>query len=460
MKIEATTLDAYKLIHEGVLALARAERQGFHIDVVYCERKKKFLTKKIDKLTNDILESDFFAKWKKVYGKKSNIESGTQLAHILYVVMKIKAPRKTAGGGGSTDEEALSHIKGVPELSKIIEIRKLRKLRDTYLDAFLREQQDGYIHPFYNLHTVVTYRSSSDSPNFQNLPKRDKVALNIVRRAILPRPGHMLMEADFSGLEVSISACYHQDPTMLKYLFDPTSDMHSDMAAQIFFMDKIDKHLPSHKILRQAAKNGFVFPQFYGDYYGNNARGICEWVKLPHSKWKEGKGIELPDGSHISDHLIAHGLTGYNAFVEHMKDVEHDFWFNRFPVYNNWKDQWVRQYQEQGHIDMYTGFTCRGVMRRNEVINYPVQGSASHCEQWSFNRCDEVMREEKWDTKLLGSIHDSIIFDVLPSEKEHVKEVITRITCKELAENWKWIIVPLSIDIDEYGIDEPWIMKD
>ena len=128
---------------------------------------------------------------------------------------------------------------GIPELDNLLRIRKLKKVRDTYLEGFLREQVNGYIHPFFNLHLVRTYRSSSDHPNFQNIPKRDKEAMNIVRRAIFPRPGHQLLELDYSGLEVRIAACYHKDKTMLRYIGDPHSDMHGDMAKQIFIIDDL-----------------------------------------------------------------------------------------------------------------------------------------------------------------------------------------------------------------------------
>ena len=167
------------------------------------------------------------------------------------------------------------------------------------MEAFEREQVKGILHPQFNLHNVISYRSSSDSPNFQNMPKRDKEIMKIVRSAIYPRRGNMLMEVDFSGLEVSIAACYHKDPVMMKYLTSDHSDMHGDMAQQIFLIKDFNRDLPEHKNLRQAAKNGFVFPQFYGDYYKNNAIGLCQWVSLPQTTWKTGQGSQLP-GENLS----------------------------------------------------------------------------------------------------------------------------------------------------------------
>ncbi|KKL05637.1 hypothetical protein LCGC14_2604030, partial [marine sediment metagenome] len=120
-----------------------------------------------------------------------------------------------------------------------------------------------------------------------------------------------LLEVDYSGLEVRIAACYHQDPNMLKYINNPASDMHGDMAKQIFKLPKLDKAITEHKVLRDAAKNGFVFPEFYGDYYKNCAESMaCNWGELPQSRWKEGQGIKMPEG-YLSDHLIAKGIKSY-----------------------------------------------------------------------------------------------------------------------------------------------------
>ena len=306
---------------------------------------------------------------------------------------------------------------------------------------------DGYLHPSFNLHLVRTYRSSCERPNFQNIPKRDKEALEICRRALLPRPGHLFIEADFAALEVMISACYHKDSTMLAYLRDPNADMHSDMACQIFFLDHLDRSLEAHNTLRQAAKNAFVFPQFYGDYWKNNAKSLAEWVKLPQSEWKEGQGIQLPDGKHISDHLLSKGIKNFDQFAEHIKQVEQDFWGRRFKEYDEWRNVWVTQYRRRGWLQMLTGFVCSGVMRRNEIINYPIQGTAFHCLLWTLIRLDEIIQKEGWDTKIVGQIHDSIVLDAHPNEREQVAEVLHHIVTKELPAAWTWIIVPLELSL-------------
>jgi DNA polymerase I-like protein with 3'-5' exonuclease and polymerase domains len=453
MTVIPNTAEAYQLFHDGILAIARAEMQGMRIDLDYVEKTKQELSIRIEKIEKQLFNSSFYRHWEHTVKGIPNISSDKQLAYFLYNVRKLKPTKTTASGQGSTDDEALKSLK-LPELDMILEVRKLKKIRDTYLEAFAREQVKGYIHPQFNLHNVVTYRSSSDSPNFQNIPKRDKEAMNIVRNAIFPRPGNQLMEVDFSSLEVSIAACYHKDPVMIKYLTSPHTDMHGDMAMQIFKLNEFDKH--THKTFRQAAKNAFVFPQFYGDYYKNNAIGLCQWIELGQGVWKNGQGIQLPDGKYISNHLRSVNINCFNDFVEHLQKVEQDFWQRRFRVYAKWKEKWYAEYMKNGFMDSYTGFRFRGEMRRNEVINYPVQGAAFHCLLWCFIRLDAVIREKGWGSKLIGQIHDALVIDVVPDELQKISKMIKRITTVELAQHWRWINVPLSVEADLGTVNGSW----
>jgi len=453
--------NAHTLTHEGILALARAERQGIRVDIDLAEQRYKELTTLIDDLIISFEKSKFYRHWKHASGKKTlNINSNHQLSSYLYKVKRIKPSIITPSGQGSTSDEALSAL-GIPELDILLRIRKLKKLRDTYLKAFIQEAHKGYIHPIFNLHMAATYRSSSDSPNFQNIPIRDKEAKETIRGCLFPRPGHQLVEIDFSGLEVSIAACYHKDPTMLSYLKDPNSDMHGDMAKQIFLFDEeFDKALPAFDTLRKGAKNGFVFPQFYGDYYGNNAIGLSQWAELPLKyKYKKTDGLELPSGINLGEHLIRKGIKSLGGFTDHLQKIEKHFWMKRFPVYARWKKKWFAEYEKKGFFDMFTGFRCSGLMGKNDVVNYPVQGAAFHCLLWSFIQLDKLMVKEKWDTRLIGQIHDSILFDVHPDELDHLIASAKNVTEVQLAKEWDWIITPLSIDIELCEVDESWLHK-
>jgi len=456
MNLHPNTNDAYRLLHNGTLALMRAEQQGMRVDMDYIECTTEQLTQQIDELEVQLKKTKFFRHWQHSRGNRAvNINSDVQLGNYIYNRLGLTPVKLTDSGRGAVDEESLLALE-IPELESIIKIRKMRKNRDTYLGGFAREQVDGYVHPFFHLHFVRTYRSSSDRPNFQNIPKRDKEAQRITRQALYPRPGHQLLEFDYGALEVRIAACYHQDPNMLKYIREG-HDLHADMTQQIFNINKYDKATDGHAFLRSAVKNGFVFPQFYGDYYGNNAVDISgnKWCGLKGERWKPGQGVGF-EGAHISDHLISHELGSLQKFTDHLKDIEQDFWENRFPDYAAWKRRWWAAYRKFGYIDMKTGFRCSGLMERNDATNYPIQGSAFHCLLWSFIELDRLMQLEKWDTRLIGQIHDAIIFDVNPAELTHVIETIRRVTTQDLPQAWKWINVPLEVEGDLFPIDGSW----
>lgn len=455
MKNMLSPEQANQLFLEGAKALASAEIQGIRIDLGYVDKVKRILTKKIEKAEEEFRKTDFYLGWRKSTTNPINIHSPKQLSFYIYKVLKIKQIKDTNTGQGSTGDSALEELK-IPALSVLIRARKLRKIRDTYIESFMREQVDGYIHPFFNLHSVITFRSSSDKPNFQNMPKHDKLAMKYVRSALFPRPGHRLVEVDFSGLEVSIAACYHQDPAMLSYLKDK-GDFHLDVAKQIFFIKNFDKKLKEHAHLRFAAKSGFVFPQFYGDWYKSCTLGICNHVDLPVDiPWKRGCGVQLPDGTYLSTHLQNNNIKNFSAFENHIKNIEHDFWQKRFPIYNQWRERVWALYQKTGRVLSYTGFVYQGAMRRNEVINYPVQGAAFHCLLWCFIKLDKYRIAENWRSKLIGQIHDSIVLDIHPEEFDMVMARIYSICTKEILEIFKWIIVPLQVDTEVGQIDASW----
>lgn len=458
MNINPNTLDAYNLLHEGTLAFANAEQAGFRVDMEYIERKKKFLTKKILHLEDKFKDSKLYRHWEHSAKGKVNIYSHDQLSHFLYKVKKIKIEKRTATEKGSTDNDALSQM-NIPELDALLQAQKLKKVRDTYLDAFAKEQVDGVLHPFFNLHLPRTFRSSSNSPNLQNVPRRDKESMKLCRQALYPRKGHQFLELDYSKLEVCIAACYHKDPTMLKYIRDG-HDFHADITKQIFKIKNFNKSIPEHNTLRDATKNGFVFPQFYGSYYKNCAIGLaCGWGKLSQGRWHKGEGIPMPEGT-LADHLINNGIPSLKKFEDHLQELEKAFWQDRFPHYARWKEKWWNLYKKKGYVDLYTGFRCSGVMRKNDVINYPIQGAAFHCLLWSFIQLNKIFIEGGWKSRLIGQVHDSILIDLHPSELRRAIKLIKRVTCNDLREAWKWINVPLDVDIELCPVDGSWAEKE
>ena len=450
--------EAYQLFHEGALALTTMEQQGLRIDVMHLRKEMRKITGKIKKLETEFEESKFYEDWQKsLKGKKVNTNSGKQLADYLYGVKGYTPPKETKSGKGSTDEESLVLL-NIPELNKILKIKKLKVIRDRYLKGFDREQIDGQIHPFFHLHLARSFRGSADRPNVQNIPKRDEEAMQIVRSTIYPRKGHQLLELDYKQLEVRIAACYHRDPTMCKYL-EEGHDMHGEYAQKIFSFGGTD--FPNYKWLRAATKNGFVFPQFYGDYYKNNANFICKnWIQLPTKRWKKRQGMELSEGKYISAHMIEQGITSYVDFEKHLQEIERIFWEETFPVYARWKERWWKRYKRKGEFTSLTGFTYHGVFKRNDVGNYPFQGSAFHVLLWSLIQGVKAQKEERWRTKIVGQIHDALVLDVYPDELKHVIHVMKCIMCNDVRQKWPWIIVPLEIDAELCPVDGSWAEKE
>lgn len=453
------TEEAYQLMHDGILALARAEQAGIRVDVDYVERKKVMLERKMKEIEEEFRNTKLYRHWQHSQNSPVNLNSGVQLGNFLYNVKKIEPSRLTENGKGSTDEEALQEL-NIPELDLLLKRSKLKKTWDV-LDGFAQEQVNGYVHPAFNLHLVRTYRSSSDSPNFQNIPKRDEQMMNLCRKAIYPRPGHQLLEVDYGQLEVRISACYNKDQKLIYDILE--GDMHSDMAKQIFYVNKIDKKNHGHNTLRQAAKNGFIFPEFYGDYYKNCAVNVAsKWCRLPQGVWSPEQGIVMDDttGITVADHLARKaGIRSMQGFEKHLQRIEKEFWYSRYVEYTAWKEMWWKMYQKYGYISLKTGFFCSGVMKRNDCINYPVQGAAFHCLLWSFIQLDKFIRDNKLDSRLIGQIHDSMIIDINPSELRLIADTVKKITCVDLPKAWKWIIVPLEIDMEICPVDASWVEK-
>src|SRR3990172_3817692 len=143
------TKQAYKLMHEGILALAEIERNGICIDIKYCEQAQEDLNAKIKVEQAKLYEFDEVKQWKKRFGAKFNLDSGLQLSKILYEDMGLKPTKVTANENPSVDQGALESIDH-PMIKSLLRIRKLEKTKSTYLKGVAREAVNGLIHPFFN----------------------------------------------------------------------------------------------------------------------------------------------------------------------------------------------------------------------------------------------------------------------------------------------------------------------
>lgn len=438
-------LPACRFFFDGAIALTEAEANGIYVDLEYCKKQSAYLDRKIAHAKKKLEDYEEIRLWRKMAGANFNLGSATQLSKLLYEKLNIKIAKETSKGAASVDKSVLEDI-DKPFIQDLLYIRKLEKIQSTYLKAFETEAPDGILHPFYHLHTTVSFRSSSASPNFQNQPKRDYEAKKIIRRGFLPRPGMCWFEVDFSGVEVRIGAAYHKDPNMIKYLTDPHSDMHRDTAMDICLLeeDQVGKYL------RHSAKNGFVFPQFYGDWYMGCADNIWH-------KWFNSSDALLADGkTHIKTWLARHKIKNFDQFAAHLKKVEDQFWLDRFEVYNDWRDNNWEKYQKNGYFYGLTGFKYSALMDRKQANNFGIQGSAFHCLLWSFIQVSNLLKKEKLKTFLFGQIHDSMDGSMHPDEINYLVPKMYDIMCHKLCEHFPWINVPIDVEFELSPIGKSW----
>ena len=255
-----------------------------------------------------------------------------------------------------------------------------------------------------------------------------------------------------------MAACYHHDPVFISYITTPGKDMHRDMAAQLYCLDPKDVS----KDARYGAKNKFVFPQFYGDYYVACARALWEWIE-------KGK-LKGPDGKSLFKHLKRCGILERGecnpeespveeTFEKHVQEVEDDFWNNRFMVYGEWRRAWYKRYLKKGYFDLLTGFRVYGSFARNAVTNYPVQGSAFHCLLWTLIQVNRRLKKHKMKSMVVGQIHDSLIGDIRIDELTDYLSIVEEITAVDLPKHWPWINVPMVIEYEISPVGSSWFQK-
>lgn len=458
MKTKPDTSDAVKLFRDGALALARMEHDGIRIDTDYLTRVTAETKDRIRDLDRRLRSDRVYAVWRKRFGEKSSLDSPDQLAAVVFGDLGYESKRHTEKTGrAKADESNFNHV-DLPFVRDYFQMKKLKKAISTNLNGIANEVVNGFLHPVFNLHTVRTYRSSASDPNSQNFPVRNPELASLVRGAFVPRKGRQLVEIDYSGVEVRVSACYNKDPVLIRYIEDRRRDMHRDMAAECFLLEEGEVT----KQARYAAKNQFVFPQFYGSYYLDCAMNLWESI----AKLK----LATVSGTPLYDHLRAKGITRLGqcdervkpqvgTFEFHIQEVEKRFWNERFSVYNSWKRRWYESYLTKGYFNTYTGFKLAGVMKRNDVLNYAVQASAFHCLLWSLVRIQRWLRKNKMKSLLCLQIHDSLLADVVPSELPDFVHACKRIMTEELRKFWDWIIVPIDVEVEVSPIDGSWHEK-
>lgn len=469
--------NAYRLLHDGAIALAHVEANGIRIDTAYLERTINEASTTITKVEASLKKDKIYKVWRRRFGGRVKLTAKEQLATVLDsmgiaegVYHEPTAAMRKKGikrGNIKTDKTIFKDVDHpfVREWQKLIAARDMR----SRMYGLKREVVDGLFHPNFNLHLATTFRSSSGKDreddtvsrefNFQNIPVREGDKAKLIRSAFIPRGSkYRIGELDYKILEVCIGACYHKDQSMMKYIHDSSTDMHRDAAMDLWMIpeDQVTK------LIRFWSKGGFVFSQFYGDWYKHCAKIL--WKAM-----EEGD-LKLEDGTLLRKHLAKKGIMELGkcdperdavkgTFEHHIQKCERKLW-ERFAGYAQWKKDWFRKYLDVGWFSTLTGFVIEGVYARNDVTNYPIQGSAFHCLLWSLIQLQKWLEKKRMKTKILGQIHDSLVIDFYIPEMEEFLVKARQVMTRDIREYWPWIIVPLQVEVEIAPKGGNWFQKE
>ncbi len=457
--------EAFTLFHEGLSTLMDVQETGIEIDELFLVEAQETLQNKLDKIEKKLLRGSAAKKFKKHTGRPLEIVNKdfgiADLRILLFEVLKQPILKKTGSNLASVDKEVLEKI-DIPFTRLLKKRRQLYKLKNTYLVQFTKTHNNR-VHPFIDLHTTRSYRSSSSDPNIQNQPYRDPEAAEIIRRCIIPSPGRQLGCIDYGGIEVKMAGCCSRDPILCQEIVDDY-DMHGEQAKNIFVLS--DSELS--KMLRFYAKNQFVFPQFYGSYWWSCANNI----------WQNAMDIETADGITALQHMINKGVITNNASKEtfvlvgrrrfkvtqqiadlaiHIKSVEKIFW-EKYARFREWQNEMVAEFQRMGYIEMFFGFRRGGILSNNQIFNTKIQGAAFHCLLWSMTRLNEI-KHRKFKSDLIAEIHDEVMWDMEPRETDEILATSKDVMCNKIRDRYEWIIVPLAVEAETTQKDEAWFYK-
>ncbi|TBR17571.1 DNA polymerase I, partial [bacterium] len=251
-------------------ALAAMEAAGVLVDGTYLERLREEFSARIVQVLREV---------EKAAGRPVNVASTKQLGAFLYDDLKLPVPHETEKGGRSTDEEALTVLAAshaVPRL--VLDWREITKLQSTYVEALLakRDPADGRVHTRYDQAGTVTGRLSSSEPNLQNIPVRTPLGRRI-RRAFVAAPGHVLVSADYSQIDLRVLAHLSGDKALCD-AFSAGGDVHARTASEVFgvALEKVDKEMRR----RAKAVN-------FGVVYGQTGFGLSHALGISQGEAQE-----------------------------------------------------------------------------------------------------------------------------------------------------------------------------
>jgi len=391
-----------------VPVLMDMEMTGVLIDVPYLHEMSSVLTKRLTEIEREIYT---------LVGRDFNINSTQQLADVLFGKLGLKAPggRKTATGKVSTAVDVLESLRGQhPVIELILEQRQLAKLKSTYIDALpeLVNPVTGRVHTSYNQAGAVTGRLSSSEPNLQNIPIRTDLGRQ-VRRAFLAAPGHMLMSADYSQVELRILAHLCGDPG-LREAFSRGEDIHATTAAAIFGI-ALSQVTSDQRRVAKAVNFGLA--------YGQGAYGLAQATGLSNS-----------DAQKFIDAYFAR-FSRVRQYIEDTKRKATTIGYVE-TIMGRRRYFPILQSKER---DPRTQIARRAAER--ECINMPVQGSAADIMKVAMLHVAKI-KSQIPNLKMTLQVHDELVFEVPEREANKVAKLV-----REAMEGAVSLSVPLKVDV-------------
>ncbi len=395
-----------KLLSDIEIPLARVlasmEREGFSVD-------REGLENYSDKIGARLEES-----LHKVYdlaGCEFNLNSPKQLSDVLFSEDKLNLPHgKKTKSGYSTNADVLESLRDKhPIINEILQYRALQKLKSTYCEGLLKViDNDGRIHSTLNQTETRTGRISSAEPNLQNIPVRTELGREL-RRFFVAKEGYMLVDADYSQIELRVLAALAEDENMIN-AFISGADIHSITASQVLGVP-LEDVTPNDRRKAKAVNFGIV--------YGIGAFSLSNDI-----------GTSVVE----ADRYIKGYLANYSGVASFMENAKTNA-------------------KEKGYAETYFGrrrylpeLLESNAIRRGfgerVAMNMPIQGTAADIIKIAMIRVFERLKEEYPQAKLIMQVHDELIVEAPEKDAENVAELL-----KETMENACELSVPLTVEV-------------
>ncbi|MGI8441174.1 MAG: DNA polymerase, partial [Thermoleophilaceae bacterium] len=391
-----------------VEVLLAMERTGMKVDTDRLGEIEARFSERIDALQAEIHE---------MAGGEFTIGSPQQLAEILFE--RLGLSRKRRGKTGfSTDARVLAAIRDEhPIIERIERWRELTKLKNTYLDALpeLISPVTRRLHTTFNQTTAATGRLSSTNPNLQNIPIRTDVGREI-RSCFVAEPGHLLISADYSQVELRILAHIAGEET-LRQIFARGEDVHAATSAEIFNvpLDHVDPGLRSKAKMVN-----------YGIVYGLSAFGLADRLQIPQEEAAE---------------FIERYLDGFPAVRDFMAETIEQAKVDAFVTTLSGRKRRIpeiraRQYQTR-------------MLGERLAVNTVIQGTAADIIKVAMVRCYHALAERGLATRLVLQIHDELLFEAPEAEIEAASSIVREEMVGAFA-----LDPPLAVDV---GVGPNWL---